>query len=87
MRFKDWVKKSGLSLRSLAKSLGITHSMIRHLMNEKPPMIITIKKLIELSKNMSHPLNYEMFPKAFLRGYSRVVSGKELMELLRKPEK
>lgn len=82
MNFREWFLKSGYTMHGFSREVDLSHVTIRNLINGKPPVIKTVKKLIESTKYLPKPITYDIFPRVHLRGTSKTISGTDLFKRL-----
>jgi len=75
MTFFEWFVKTGLTMHALAKLAGLSPTIIKNLIFGKPVTFRTVKKLVRIGKNFPTPLAFEMFPKVYIHGIHKMVSG------------
>jgi transcriptional regulator with XRE-family HTH domain len=80
--FKDWLAQSGMNMYAFSKFANMPPSTIGNLVNGKPVIALTVRKLIKLTKDFPIPLTFDMFPRVFMRGTYEIISGPELFKRL-----
>jgi transcriptional regulator with XRE-family HTH domain len=86
MEFKDWIKKTGISMHALGKLCGLSTTTIRNLKLGKPITLRTLKKLVRVTKKFPDPITYTMFPKVFFHGENKILSGVQAFKRLLEKE-
>lgn len=61
MKFKEWLRESGMSMFAVARMCSLSRGTIKNLVEGKRPYIKTVKKLVMMTKAMKHPITNEMF--------------------------
>lgn len=82
MTFKDWFERRGVSITTFGKVTGIPKSTISNIIRGKTPWITTVKRLVKLTKNYPDPISYDMFPRVFLRGTYKIITGVEAYKII-----
>lgn len=82
MTFKDWLQRRGISMHAFGKIVGLPTTTIRNIVMGKPLLIKTIMKLVKGTKRYPDPITYDMFPKVYLRGSYKIISGTEAFKIL-----
>ena len=72
--FKDWLAASGMNMFAFSKFADMSPSTIGNLVNGRPAIALTVRRLIKLTKHFPTPITFNMFPRVFMKGTYETIS-------------